>query len=51
MGFFSHQVTIDNLACGISGIDHLIENSGIEDFNNCVIVSPDAGGVVRAKIF
>lgn len=51
MGFFSHHVTIDNLAAGPSGIDFIMDNSSIEDYNNCVIVSPDAGGVVRAKLF
>jgi len=50
MGFFSHHVTIDNLAAGAALIDYLIENSGVKDFNNAVVVSPDAGGVVRAKL-
>ncbi len=50
MGFFSHHVTIDNLAAGGTAIDHVINNSGL-DLSNCVVVSPDAGGVVRAKLF
>ena len=49
MGFFGHHVTIDNLS-GTGVIEYLISNSGIKDFNNAVVVSPDAGGVVRAKL-
>ena len=50
-GFFGPQVITDNLAGGVVGVEYLLAKSSIEDFNNCVIVSPDAGGVYRAKSF
>jgi len=46
-GFFGPRVPVDNLDGGIVGIDHF----GNKDLHNPVIVSPDAGGVYRAKKF
>jgi len=46
-GFFGPRVPVDNLDGGIVGIDHF----GSKDLHNPVIVSPDAGGVYRAKKF
>jgi len=41
------RVPVDNLDGGVVGIDHF----GGKDLHNPVIVSPDAGGVYRAKKF
>lgn len=46
-GFFGPRVPVDNLEGGIVGIDHF----GCKDLHNPVVVSPDAGGVYRAKKF
>jgi len=46
-GFFGPRVPVDNLDGGIVGINHF----GDKDLHNPVIVSPDAGGVYRAKKF
>jgi len=46
-GFFGPRVPVDNLDGGIVGINHF----GDKDLHNPVIVSPDAGGVYRAKRF
>jgi len=46
-GFFGPRIPVDNLDGGIVGIDHF----GSKDLHNPVIVSPDAGGVYRAKKF
>lgn len=50
-GFFGKDVIADNLAAGCVGVEYLINSNKIDDFNNCVVVSPDAGGVYRAKQF
>jgi hypothetical protein len=46
-GFFGPRVPVDNLDGGVVAIDHF----GGKDLYNPVIVSPDAGGVYRAKKF
>lgn len=46
-GFFGPRVPVDNLDGGIVGIGHF----GDKDLHNPVVVSPDAGGVYRAKKF
>lgn len=46
-GFFGPRVPVDNLDGGIVGITHF----GDKDLHNPVVVSPDAGGVYRAKKF
>lgn len=46
-GFFGPRVPVDNLNGGIVGIDYF----GDKDLHNPVVVSPDAGGVYRAKKF
>eukprot|EP00934_Nitzschia_sp_Nitz4_P007099 Nitzschia sp. Nitz4//scaffold2_size372955//113830//115579//NITZ4_000392-RA/size372955-processed-gene-0.489-mRNA-1//-1//CDS//3329546683//7089//frame0 len=46
-GFFGPRVPVDNLDGGIVGLDYF----GSKDLHNPVIVSPDAGGVYRAKKF
>ena len=46
-GFFGPRVPVDNLDGGVIGVDYF----GGKDLHNPVIVSPDAGGVYRAKKF
>merc|ERR1719215_449126 len=46
-GFFGPRVPVDNLDGGVVGINYF----GNKDLHNPVIVSPDAGGVYRAKKF
>jgi len=46
-GFFGPRVPVDNLDGGIVGINYF----GEKDLLNPVVVSPDAGGVYRAKKF
>ncbi len=50
-GFFGPSVPVDNLEAQIVMVDYILNSGLIEDFNNLVIVSPDAGGVYRAKSF
>lgn len=50
-GFFGPAVPVDNLEAQIIMVEYLLNSALIEDFNNLVIVSPDAGGVYRAKSF
>ena len=44
-------MVVDNLEGGIVGMEYLLNESDIQDFDECVIISPDAGGVSRAKKF
>jgi len=46
-GFFGPRVPVDNLDGGVVGLDYF----GSKDLHNPVVVSPDAGGVYRAKKF
>lgn len=46
-GFFGPRVPVDNLDGGFVGIDYF----ACKELHNPVIVSPDAGGVYRAKKF
>ena len=46
-GFFGPRVPVDNLDGGIIGVSYF----GDKDLHNPVVVSPDAGGVYRAKKF
>jgi ribose-phosphate pyrophosphokinase len=46
-GFFGPNVPVDNLECSITALKHFAN----EHLENPVIVSPDAGGVYRAKKF
>lgn len=46
-GFFGPRVPVDNLDGGTVGVDYF----GNKGLSNPVIVSPDAGGVYRAKKF
>mmetsp|Transcript_10322 Transcript_10322/g.15501 ORF Transcript_10322/g.15501 Transcript_10322/m.15501 type:complete len:480 (-) Transcript_10322:114-1553(-) len=46
-GFFGPRVPVDNLDGGVVGINYF----GDKDLHNTVVVSPDAGGVYRAKKF
>lgn len=48
-GFVSPRVAVDNLEGGFAGLNYFIK--AIEDKSNIVIVSPDAGGMHRAKQF
>ena len=46
-GFFGPRVPVDNLDAGIIGVSYFAD----KDLVNPVIISPDAGGVYRAKKF
>lgn len=46
-GFFGPRVPVDNLDGGMVGVSYF----GDKDLHNPVVVSPDAGGVYRAKQF
>eukprot|EP00752_Nemacystus_decipiens_P004003 g3666.t1 len=46
-GFFGPRVPVDNLDGGVIGVGYF----GDTDLHNPVVVSPDAGGVYRAKKF
>jgi len=46
-GFFGPRVPVDNLDAGMVGVDYF----GEKGLYNPVVVSPDAGGVYRAKKF
>lgn len=50
-GFFGPSIPVDNLESQIIMVESLLDSNLIKDFNNLVIVSPDAGGVYRAKSF
>lgn len=50
-GFFGPSVPVDNLEAQIIMVEALMNSNYVKDFNNLVIVSPDAGGVYRAKSF
>ena len=50
-GFFGPHVPVDNLEAQVIMVDYLLKSNLISDFNSLVIVSPDAGGVYRAKSF
>lgn len=50
-GFFGPSVPVDNLEAQIIMVEALLKSDYVKDFNNLVIVSPDAGGVYRAKSF
>ncbi|KAA0155910.1 hypothetical protein FNF29_01329 [Cafeteria roenbergensis] len=47
-GFFGPRVPVDNLAAARVGVNYFARKVDLE---NPVIVSPDAGGVYRAKVF
>jgi len=46
-GFFGPRTPVDNLFAGPIAVSYYV-TKGLE---NCVVVSPDAGGVARAKMF
>lgn len=50
-GFFGPSVPVDNLESQIIMVESVLNSNLVKDFNNLVIVSPDAGGVYRAKSF
>jgi len=55
-GFFSPQVPMDNLQTSTLGVDHFCQPGKLEGNEKSgmkapVVVSPDAGGVYRAKTF
>ncbi len=50
-GFFGPSVPVDNLEAQILMVEYILNSKLVEDYNNLVIVSPDAGGVYRAKSF
>jgi ribose-phosphate pyrophosphokinase len=47
-GFFGPRVPVDNLGAASVGVDYFAARG---DLVNPVVVSPDAGGVYRAKVF
>jgi ribose-phosphate pyrophosphokinase len=48
-GFFGPRVPVDNLEASIVALEYFLKQK--EELTNTVIVSPDAGGVARAKKF
>ena len=50
-GFFENKVPVINLSAGYVGMEFMIESLDFESLDQLVIVSPDAGGVGRAKKF
>lgn len=50
-GFFGPSVPVDNLKAQTIMVDYLTKSGLIKNYNKLVIVSPDAGGVYRAKEF
>ena len=50
-GFFGPSVPVDNLEAQIIMVEFILNSGYVKDFNKLVIVSPDAGGVYRAKSF
>ena len=46
-GFFGPRVPVDNLDAGVIGVTYFAK----KDLHDPVVVSPDAGGVYRAKKF
>jgi ribose-phosphate pyrophosphokinase len=48
-GFVSPRTVVDNLEGGFAGLNYFLKN--VENKNDIVIVSPDAGGMHRAKTF
>ena len=50
-GFFENKTPVINLSAGLVAMEYMIENFAVENLDELVIVSPDAGGVGRAKKF
>ena len=50
-GFFSPQTMVVNLEAQGMMVDYLLSKNIVEDLSKLVVVSPDAGGVYRAKTF
>jgi ribose-phosphate pyrophosphokinase len=51
-GFFSPRVPVDNLDGSAVMLDYVLKNKALfTDLNKIVVVSPDAGGVGRARKF
>lgn len=48
-GMVSSSVVFDNYEAGFAGLSYFLKN--VEDVNNICVVSPDAGGMHRAKAF
>ena len=46
-GFFGPRTPVDNLFAGPIAVSYFVTR----DLERCVVVSPDAGGVARAKMF
>ncbi|KAL4439526.1 hypothetical protein ABPG74_003928 [Tetrahymena malaccensis] len=49
-GFFGPRVPVDNLEANVVALNYFVQQGNI-NLSNTVIVSPDAGGVARAKKF
>lgn len=50
-GFFNNKTPVINLEASIIGLEYMLEDFAFENLDELVIVSPDAGGVGRAKKF
>jgi ribose-phosphate pyrophosphokinase len=50
-GFFDNKVPVINLEAGVVGMEYMLEDFNIQNLDELVVVSPDAGGVSRAKKF
>ena len=49
-GFFGPRVPCDNLEGNLVALNYFVNNKKL-DLSNLVVISPDAGGVARAKSF
>ncbi|EGR27076.1 phosphoribosylpyrophosphate synthetase, putative [Ichthyophthirius multifiliis] len=49
-GFFGPRVPVDNLEANLVALNYFVQQTDLT-LNNIVVVSPDAGGVARAKKF
>jgi len=50
-GFFSPTTNVDNLESQLIMVEHMLSQGILKDLSKLVVVSPDAGGVYRAKCF
>ena len=50
-GFFEPSIAVDNLEAVPLMVNYLIKKKLVKDYNKLMIVSPDHGGVYRAKAF
>jgi len=50
-GFFGPDVPVDNLEANVAAVSYFLQSGKFKDKKSLTVVSPDAGGVARAKKF